>query len=82
MLSRPSKNESSCFDMLAAKACSPARDSLLLRHGRHAFGASRATVSNPFAEGRESMAPPLHSQNCTIGNATLLFSLGPLKDSR
>jgi len=58
MLSRPSRDESRCFGMLAAKACSPCRDSNLLPRGTHAFAAGRAQASALFSEGRESMAPP------------------------
>jgi len=57
MLSRPSRNKSCCLDMLAAKACSPGRDSILLRRGTHAFAAGRAPATILFSEGRESMAP-------------------------
>jgi len=57
MLSRPSRDKSRCFDMLAAKACSPCRDSILLPRGEHAFAAGRARATTPFTEGRESMAP-------------------------
>jgi len=70
MLLRPSRDESSSIDMLAAKACSPSRDSILLPRGTHAFAAGRARVTTLFSEGRESMAPPCYSLNCTIGNAT------------
>jgi len=69
MLSRPSTDESRSFDMLAAKACSPGRDSIQLQRGTHAFAAGRAWATIPFSEGRESMAPPTHSQNWTIGGA-------------
>jgi len=58
MLSRPSRDESTCFDMLAAKACSPGRDCILWRRGTHAFAAGRARAATLFADGRESMAPP------------------------
>jgi len=58
MLSRPSRDESRCFDMLAAKACSPGRDSILVSRGTHAFAAGRARATTLFSEGRESMAPP------------------------
>jgi len=70
MLSRPSRDESRCLDMLAAKACSPGRDSILSPRGAHAFAAGRAKATTHVAEGRESMAPSGHSQNWTIGNAT------------
>jgi len=73
MLSRPLRDESSCFDMLAAKACSPGRDSILLPRGTHAFAAGRARATTLFSEGRESMAPSWHSQSCPIGNATHSF---------
>jgi len=79
MLSRPSRDQSRCFDMLAAKACSVGSDSILWPCGTHAFAAGRARATTLFSEGRESMAPPCHSQCCTIGNATPpLFSLVPL----
>jgi len=70
MLSRPSTDQSNCFDMLAAKACSPGRDSFLFPRGTHAFAAGRARATTLFSEGRESMAPVWHSQSYTIGNAT------------
>jgi len=69
MLSRPSRDQSSCFDMLAAKACSPGSDSILLRRGTHAFAAGRARATTLFSEGRESMPPTGHSQSYAIGNA-------------
>jgi len=59
MLSRPSGDLSRCFDMLAAKACSPGRGSILFLRGTHAFAAGRALATTLFSEGRESMAPPL-----------------------
>jgi len=69
MLSRPSREMSRCIDMLAAKACSPGSDWILLRHGTHAFAAGRAQATTLFSEGRESMAPSWHSQSCTTGDA-------------
>jgi len=57
MLSRPSRGKSSCIDMLAAKACSPGRDSILFPRGTHAFAASGSWATTPLIEGRESMAP-------------------------
>jgi len=57
MLSRPSRNQSSCIDMPAAKACSPGRGNILLPPGAHAFAAGRARATTLFSEGRESMAP-------------------------
>jgi len=70
MLLRPSTEESSCIDMLAAKACSPGRDSMLLPRGTHAFAASMSQATTLFSGGRESMAPPWNSQSYKIGNAT------------
>jgi len=71
MLSRPSRGKSSCLDMLAAKACSPGRDSILLRRGEHAFAASKAPATTLFSEGRESMAPTFARYNpCILGNRT------------
>jgi len=58
MLSRPTRDQSRCLDMLAAKARSPCRDSILLPRGEHAFAAGRARATTLFSEGRESMAPP------------------------
>jgi len=57
MLSRPSGDRSRCFDMLAAKACSPCRDCIQFLRATHAFAASRAQATSLFSEGRESMAP-------------------------
>jgi len=70
MLSRPSRDEFRCLDMLAAKACSPGGDSILLRRGTHAFAAGKAPATTLYSEGRESMAHPWHSKNWTIGDAT------------
>jgi len=64
MLSRPSRDQSRCIDLLAAKACSPCSDSILLRRRTHAFAAGRARATALFSEGRESMAPTWHSQSC------------------
>jgi len=58
MLSRPCRDQFRCFDMLAAKACSPGSDSILLPRGAHAFAAGMARATSSFTEGRESMAPP------------------------
>jgi hypothetical protein len=56
MLSRPSRDESRCLDMLAAKACSPGSDSIQFLRGTHAFAAGWVPATNLFSEGRESMA--------------------------
>jgi len=58
MLSRPSRDQSRCIDMLAAKACSPGNDCILLPRGTHAFAAARARVTTPFQRAAKACHPP------------------------
>jgi len=58
MLSRPLRDQSSCLDMLAAKACSPGRDSILLPRGTHAFAAGRARAITFFQRAAKAWHPP------------------------
>jgi len=58
MLSRPLKEQFRCFDMLAAKACSPGRDSILVRRATHAFAAGRDRATTPFQRAAKAWHPP------------------------
>ena len=58
MLSRPSRDEPRSCDMLAAKACSPRRDSIQLRRGSHAFAAGRMRVTTSMKRAAKAWHPP------------------------
>jgi len=76
MLSRPSRDDSSCIDMLAAKACSPGRDRIQLLRGTLAFAASMARATTHFSEGRESMAPTGRQARHQLGRIFQIVGLG------